>query len=276
MPTQTIQSTPSRLDIEDLALSYQQHTILRNLSFRAQGGELIGLIGPNGAGKSTLLRSIAGIIAPTQGRILLNQKSISQFTQRERAQHIALVPQSPRLPESFRAAEVVLMGRNPHLPRFSGERPRDYCIAQKAMQRTATWQFANRPIGSLSGGEQQRVILARALAQEPQVLLLDEPTAHLDLKYQIATLRLARQLAQDGLLVIIALHDLNLAAQYVDRLALISGELLAYDTPDRVLTPQNIHRAYDVSAIVAAHPISGTPMISIHDPLQSEGIERIQ
>jgi iron complex transport system ATP-binding protein len=253
----------THLSIEHLSVAYQRQVVLRDISLGACGGELLGLIGPNGAGKSTLLRTIAGVLAPTAGAVRLDGADLTHMQAIERARQVAVVPQGVRLPEAFSAAEVVLMGRNPHLPRFGGECARDYEVAQQAMIQTATWPLAERRIGTLSGGEQQRVLIARALAQEPRVLLLDEPTAHLDLKHQVATLKLARRLARTGLLVVAALHDLNLAAQYADRLALLSGELLICDAPAQVLTPEWIRRAYGVAALITAHPLAGTPVVAL-------------
>jgi iron complex transport system ATP-binding protein len=260
------------LTIERLSVAYQRNFVLRDISLSARGGELLGVIGPNGAGKSTLLRTIAGTLAPTAGIVRLDGADLTQMAAIERARQVAVVPQGLRLPEAFTAAEIVLMGRNPHLPRFGGERPHDYEVAQQAMVQTATWALAERLVGTLSGGEQQRVLIARALAQEPRLLLLDEPTAHLDLKHQVATLKLARKLARAGLLVVVALHDLNLAAQYADRLALLSGELLVCDLPANVLTPGWIRRAYGVAAMVTAHPVAGTPVVAL---LADEDDERV-
>ncbi len=249
---------------ENVTVSYNGRIALTNLSLRARAGEIVGVIGPNGAGKSSLLRVIGGTLVPTAGTVRLGNVALTRLSTAERAQKIAVVPQGARLPEAFTAGEVVLMGRTPHLPLFGVERSRDYAIAHMAMTRTATLSFAERLVGELSGGEQQRVLIARALAQEPQVLLLDEATAHLDLKHQMAIWELVRQLARSGLIVITALHDLNLAAQYADRLALLrEGELLVCAEPARVLTREWLQRAYDVSAIVSAHPLYHTPMVAL-------------
>jgi ABC-type cobalamin/Fe3+-siderophores transport system ATPase subunit len=254
----------THLAIKHLTVTYQQRVALRDMSLEARGGEILVLIGPNGAGKSTLLRSIAGTLAPSVGRISLDGVDMAGLRPVERARLVAMVPQAARLPEAFTAGEVVLIGRNPHLPRFGGERSSDYQAAQQAMLRTDTWQLAERRVGELSGGEQQRVLIARALAQEPQLLLLDEATAHLDLRHQLATLRLARKLARSGLLVVAALHDLNLAAQHADRLALLdSGELLACGVPAEVLTPELLRQVYGVSALVSAHPLTGAPFVAV-------------
>jgi iron complex transport system ATP-binding protein len=254
----------THLTIEHLTVAYPHRVALRDVSLDVRGGEIVVLIGPNGAGKSTLLRAIAGTLAPETGRICLDGVDMAGLRPVERARSVAVVPQAARLPEAFTAGEVVLMGRNPHLPRFGGERPSDYQAAQQAMLRTDSWQLAERRVGELSGGEQQRVLIARALAQEPRVLLLDEATAHLDLRHQLATLHLARKLARSGLLVVAALHDLNLAAQHADRLALLdSGELLACSTPAEVLTPELLRQVYGVAALVSAHPLTGAPLVAV-------------
>ena len=256
--------TIADLTIENLSAAYDRRVVLRDISLVAQAGQVLGLIGPNGAGKSTLLRAISGTLAPTKGSIRLGATDLARLPAAKRAQLAAVVPQGAHLPEGFSVAEVVLMGRAPHLPRFGGESARDHEIARQAMQRTATWALAERWIGELSGGERQRVLIARALAQEPRLLLLDEATAHLDLKHQTATLNMARRLARSGLTVIAALHDLNLAALYADRLALLhEGALLICDTPDRVLTPDWLRQAYDVEAVVGRHPLYGTPLVAL-------------
>jgi len=196
--------------------------------------------------------------------VRLGEIDLVRLSAAERARLVAVVPQGANLPEGFSVAEVVLMGRAPHLPRFGGERAQDHEIARQAMLRTATWALAERWIGELSGGEHQRVLIARALAQEPRLLLLDEATAQLDLKHQTATLDMARRLARSGLIVIAALHDLNLAALYADRLALLhEGRLLLCETPERVLTPDWLRQAYDVEAVVGRHPLYGTPLVAL-------------
>ena len=252
------------LTIEHLSAAYDRTVVLRDVSLVAQAGQVLGLIGPNGAGKSTLLRAISGTLVPTEGSIQLGTIDLLRLSAAERARLVAVVPQGAKLPEGFSVAEVVLMGRAPHLPRFGGERAHDHEIARQAMLRTATWALAARWIGELSGGEHQRVLIARALAQEPRLLLLDEATAQLDLKHQTATLDMARRLARSGLIVIAALHDLNLAALYADRLALLhEGRLLLCETPERVLTPDWLRQAYDVEAVVGRHPLYGTPLVAL-------------
>ena len=254
----------SNLTIQNLTATYGRAPVLRDISLAAQAGQVLGLIGPNGAGKSTLLRAISGTLAPTAGSIRLGERDLLHLPAADRARLVSVVPQGVHLPEGFSVWEVVLMGRAPHLPRFGGESARDHEIARLAMLRTATWTLAERWIGELSGGERQRVLIARALAQEPQLLLLDEATAHLDLKHQTATLDMARRLARSGLTVIAALHDLNLAALYADRLALLhEGALLICDTPKRVLTPAWLRQAYDVEAVVGRHPLYGTPLVAL-------------
>lgn len=261
------------LSIEHLTAAYGPRVVLNDVSLEMCPGEIVGLVGPNGAGKSSLLRVIGGTLAAALGRVTLEGVDLSRLSPAIRARRVAVVPQSSHLPEAFTAGEVVLMGRTPYLPLFGGERPHDYEVVRAALERTATNTLAERRMGELSGGELQRVLVARALAQitdgdasdrEPRVLLLDEATAHLDLRHQTAIWGLVRELARSGLIVVAALHDLNLAAQYADRLALMSeGRLLVSDKPAQVLTPDWLRRAYDVSAIVSSHPLYNTPLVAL-------------
>ncbi len=252
------------LQVEHVSAGYRNRTVLDDLSLGVARGEIVGLLGPNGAGKSTLIRVISGTLRPLAGKVALDGEDLGRLAPAARARRIAVVPQSGRLPETFRVGEVVLMGRTPHLSFFAGERARDWIIAEDAMAKTNTLGLAERFVGELSGGEQQRVLVARALAQEPQVLLLDEATAHLDLRHQFDLLRLARQLARAGLIVLAALHDVNLAGQFADRIALLQGgRLLICDEPKRVLTPAWIRRAYDVSVVISSHPRSRAPLVAL-------------
>ncbi|MCL4506245.1 MAG: heme ABC transporter ATP-binding protein [Chloroflexi bacterium] len=259
------------LTIEHLSAAYGKRMALSDICMEARAGEIVGVMGSNGAGKSSLLHAISGTLAPAQGRVLLNGADLSRVSVDARARQIAVAPQSSHLPGAFTVGEVVLMGRTPHLPFLGAESAHDYEIVNAALTRTATEALAERRIGELSGGEQQRVLIARALAQitgdagaQPCVLLLDEATAHLDMKHQAAIWELVRQLARSGLIVIAALHDLNLAAQYADRLALLSGgRLLACDRPSQVLTPEWLRRTYDISTTVISHPLYGTPLVAL-------------
>jgi len=253
------------LDVSHITAGYPNRTVLRDLSLQAQGGQVLGVIGANGAGKTTLLRVIGGTLPARAGSVRLGGLDLERLDARGRAQKVAVVPQGARLPEAFSVAEVVLLGRTPYLSLLGRESDEDRRIAREAMTQTDTLQLAERRIGELSGGEQQRVLVARALTQQPQVLLLDEATAHLDLKHQAEILGLARKMAHErNLIVIAALHDLNLAALFADRLALLrKGELLALAEPSAVLTPALLKQAYDIPVIVSSHPIHHTPLVAL-------------
>src|SRR5438105_5358543 len=230
------------LEIRDVAAGYGARLVLRDVTLRAEGGALLGIVGANGAGKSTLLRVISGTVPARAGSVRLcatqSTYDLLRVSVRERAQHVAVVPQGAHLPEAFTAIEVVLLGRTPYLPLLARESKNDQRIAEWAMAQTDTLAFMDRRVGELSGGEQQRVLLARALAQQPQALLLDEATAHLDFKHQAELLGRVRRLARErGIVVVAALHDLNLAALYADRLALMhQGRIIAQGPVAEVLT----------------------------------------
>lgn len=251
------------LAISKLSVGYPMRPVLKHVSLEIRAGELLALAGPNGVGKSTLIRALSGVAPITSGSALLDGVDVLRMNPAERARQIAVVPQTAVLPEAFTVAEIVLMGRTPYLPLWGGESKHDCEIAWQAMCRTAVETLADRRANELSGGERQRAVIARALAQQPRVLLLDEPTSHLDLKHQVAVLELVHSLAHEqGLAVMATLHDLNHAARYADRVALLAnGELRSLGTPKEVLTPANIASAYGLPVSVVPHPIHGTPLV---------------
>jgi iron complex transport system ATP-binding protein len=251
------------LSIEDVTIQYEARTVLRHISLDVCAGEVLALIGPNGVGKSTLIRACSGSLKPIGGRIAIDRQDTYRLRVEDRAKLIAVVPQAVRLPDTFTVFETVLMGRTPYLGWLSRESEKDRSAVQAALDRTSTLDLADRPIGELSGGEQQRVMIARALTQSARILLLDEPTAHLDLKHQASILSLVCDLAHgENYAVLIALHDLNLAAQYADRVALLSnGSVAAIGTPGEVLTEENLSPAYGLRIAVYEHPAHGAPLV---------------
>lgn len=239
-------------------------TALCGVSLSVAPGETVGLVGPNGSGKTTLIRAVTGSVTPVSGHVRLLGDDAAGLSQRRRALRAAVVPQEPKLPDAFTALEVVLMGRTPHLRLLQSEGPADLAAAERAMRATGTWEFAARPVGELSGGERQRVVLARALAQESPLLLLDEPTAHLDLGHQASVLGLMRRLCHEerrGILAVV--HDLTLAAAYCDRLVLLSaGVVVAAGPPSQVLRPDALRAVYGASIDVFPHPRTGRPLVA--------------
>lgn len=251
------------LRIENLYVNYGPRRVLHEVSLNVQSGEVLALIGPNGAGKSTLIRAVSGVIPTQSGRVRTNGDDFHSLTPIQRAKYLAVVPQAVSLPPAFTVWETVLLGRTPYLG-FLGQPSRsDEDLARRALERVNAQNLAERRVGELSGGEQQRVLLARALCQSTPILLLDEPTAHLDLQYQVSLLDLVRELAHhDNLAVLIALHDLNLAARYADRVALIvAGQIQATGTPREVLKSELISQAYCLPVQVVEHPLAGGPLV---------------
>jgi len=254
---------PPRLEARDIGLTLDGARILDRVLLEARPGEFIGLIGPNGAGKSTLLRAISGLLR-AEGQVRIEERDLRRLSARAIARIIAQVPQTTVLDFAFTSLEVVLMGRHPHLGAVSLEGHRDLEIAREAMAFTNTDQFAQRDVRTLSGGERQRVLIARALAQEPRLLLLDEPTANLDLHHQLQVLDLVKTLVAEGVTAIAAIHDLNLAANHCDRLYLLKqGRLLAYGRPWEVLTPANLQEGFGVRALVYTDPITDRLAINV-------------
>ena len=251
------------LQIEAISVSYGPRRVLSDLSLEVASGQMLALIGPNGAGKSTLLRAVSGVIPAQSGRARVDGSDLLHLSPIQRARLLAVVPQAANLPPAFSAWETVLLGRTPYLNFLGQVSARDEEIARQAMTRVEALDLAERRIGELSGGEQQRILLARALAQSTPILLLDEPTVHLDLQHQVSLMEAVQTLAHtDGLAVLIALHDLNLAARYADRVALlVSGEIKAVGTPRQVLTPELISLAYHLSVQVIPHPFADVPLV---------------
>jgi iron complex transport system ATP-binding protein len=238
------------IDVDDLHVDLGGAPILRGLSFAVARGEWVGLLGPNGAGKTTALRALAGLV-PYRGTIRIDGNEARSAGRRRLARSIALVPQLPERPPELTVAEYVLLGRTPHLGYFASEGADDRAAAARALARLELDSFAQRALGSLSGGELQRAVLARALAQEAAILLLDEPTSALDLGRQQQALELVLSLREDGLTIVSAMHDLTLAGQYADRLVLVDqGVVVAEGAASDVLSPKNIAAYYGATVRV--------------------------
>ena len=251
------------LRIENLSVSYGSRHVLHKVSLDVQSGEVVALIGPNGAGKSTLVRAVSGVIPLDGGQIHADSRDLAALSPMQRARYLAVVPQVVSMPPAFTVWETVLMGRTPYLNFLGQISARDEQIARAALQKVDALDLAERRVGELSGGEQQRVLLARALAQSTPILLLDEPTVHLDLQYQVSLMETVQMLAhREGLAVLAALHDLNLAARYAGRVALlVDGEIKAAGTPRQVLTPELISAAYHLPVQVIQHPFEDIPLV---------------
>ena len=252
------------LSITNVSAGYYHRAVVLQIDLNVNRGRVIALVGPNGSGKSTLIRALTGVIPVSEGQVQLDGINVLSLSPLQRARLIAVVPQHALMPETFTVAEVVLLGRTPYLPIWAREGTLDRDIASAAMQQTGVHGLADRFIGELSGGEQQRVLIARALAQEPEVLLLDEPTAHLDLKYQHSILHLVRSLAAEKqLAVLLTMHDLNQAAVCADDVALlVDGKIEAMGSPGDVFTSERLSRAYDTPVHVIPHPHNGVPLVT--------------
>ncbi|HLY75337.1 MAG TPA: heme ABC transporter ATP-binding protein [Planctomycetota bacterium] len=253
------------LEVAGIACAYDGADVLSEVTVRLSSGDFVALAGPNGSGKSTLIRALSRVLRPRLGTALLDGQDLYSLPARQSAKSIAVVPQETALEFEFTCEEIVLMGRAPHLGRFEIETELDRAVVKEAMERTATWELRKRSIGELSGGERQRVLLARAFAQEPRVLLLDEPTAHLDLSFQVQILRLVRELRNEKRTAVLAsLHDLNLAAAYADRIVLLSkGRIAAAGTPQEVLSERVLRPVFGPEVAVRIHPDTGGPLVLV-------------
>lgn len=254
-----------RLDAFSIGHKYGIITAIDTLSLTVESGEFVGILGPNGSGKTTLLRILASALKPGSGTVLLDGEDISKMPCKAIARKIAVVPQNGYIPFHFSVLEIVLMGREPHMRRFAREDQQDMDIALLAMKSTGVIRFAGRSVLELSYGERQRVMIARALAQEPGILLADEPTSHLDPGYQVEIMDVLKSLSErENLAVLAVLHDVNLASLYCDRLILLDhGKIVAEGSPWEVVREEILESVYGVKTVVKPHPVIGCPQVML-------------
>jgi iron complex transport system ATP-binding protein len=242
---------------------YGQRNVLRGISLDADAGEVLAIAGPNGCGKTTLLRAISATLRLSRGWITVDGDDVAAMSAAPLARRVAVVPQGAALPERFTAFDVAMMGRTPHLRLLQSEGRRDIAITRAAMERADCWALRGRYVDELSGGERQRVVIARALAQQPRLLLLDEPTSHLDIAHQVDTFALVRDLCErEGLAAVAVIHDLTLASTFADRIAIMcEGEIVAAGAPADVLRSDVLEPVYGAAVRVIADPESGRPIV---------------
>ena len=243
-----------KIKTEDIRLAYGADAILKGVSMEAGNREFVGLIGPNGSGKSTLLKCVYRVLSPDDGAVFLDGKSLKEMNYKASARSMGVVAQHNYYNFDFSVREVVLMGRSPHKKALERDNAEDYAIVAEALEKVGMADFAARSFSTLSGGEQQRVILARALAQQTPCLILDEPTNHLDITHQLQLLKIVKQL---DVTVISAIHDLNIAAMYCDRILLMDrGRIIKAGTPEEILTEENILQIFGIHAQITKNPIT--------------------
>ena len=259
-------SERAAIAVKGLSFAYARQPVLHDLDIRLAPGDLAAVIGPNGAGKTTLLNCINGLTRPAAGSIDLHGCSVAGLDARRRARMVATVPQGFHIPFAYRVREIVALGRSPHLGFWGGMSERDHRTVDSALAQTETTELQSRRFNELSGGERQRVVVALALAQQPRILLLDEPTTHLDLSHQIEILNLVRGVNRKREVTVLAcLHDINLAAAFFRRMIVIdAGRLVADGTPEEVLTPDLMAEVFKIRAEVVTDPVSGQPWVMPH------------
>lgn len=247
--------------VEHIDVRYGDLSVLKNIFLDVPQGTFFGIIGPNGSGKTTLIKAMSRILTPSQGAVFLGENELSTFSFRDLAREIGVVPQETTINFDFTVRDVVLMGRHPYIRRMGSERQQDIDIVNWAMELTNTLHFADRSINEISGGERQRVIIARALAQQPNILLLDEPTSHLDINHQTEILNIISNL-KGNVTIVGVFHDLNLAAHFCDVLIMLdNGKIVAQGTPKEVLTRENLNNVFHINTIVRTNPVTQKPYI---------------
>lgn len=249
--------------VEGLDFSYENNYILKNINLSIKEGSFVSIVGPNGSGKSTFLKNLSRYLKPQKGIVMLGNDDITKLSQKEISKRLSVVPQNILVEFDYKVKDIVLMGRHPYVKRLKGETPEDIKIAERAMKYTNIMEFSNRNFNELSGGEKQRVILAQALAQQPKVLLMDEPISHLDLQYQVEILDLVKKMTlEEGLTSIAVLHDLNMASAYSDYIVMLKGgEVFCKGEPAEVLTIENIARVFNTNVSISINPATGKTYI---------------
>lgn len=263
------------LNVENVEFSYDKSPMLENIDFKVPVGSFVSILGPNGSGKTTLLKNLCGLLKPKNGTISLINKKISSFNQKEFAKTVAVVHQSSTTGFSFTVFDTVLMGRFPYIKKLKGETAKDIKITEEAMKNTGIWHLREKDIREISGGERQRAMIARALTQDPQLLILDEPISNLDIKFQISILKLCKELNKEkGITIVTTLHDINLAGQYSDYILLLDkGKVVAQDEPRKVLTAKNIKDVYEVQVEILNRGENEFPYIIPQNTLDAEGLK---
>lgn len=252
------------IQINNVSFAYETEPVVSNINLTFQPGEFAGVIGPNGSGKSTLLKLMGGLLPSKSGEILIKGTDVLGYKRKALARSLAWVPQEHTMPFSFKVAEIVLMGRHAYLSPFTFETEEDRQIAQRSMEMTETIRYINRSFNEISGGEKQRVMIASAIAQEPEIMLLDEPTSALDIKYQLGILNILKKLNQDnGMTLITAMHDLHLASKFCARLILLKeGKIVIEGPPNEVLRKEILEEVYGVKVKLFHDPDDGSVLIS--------------
>ncbi|WP_069649119.1 ABC transporter ATP-binding protein [Caloranaerobacter ferrireducens] len=251
------------IEVESLYFSYGDSLVLRDINFKIEKGEFVSIIGPNGSGKSTLLKNMISIYKPSRGLIKIDGKELGEYKAKELAKKVAIVPQDTNIAYDFSVFDVVMMGRNPYLGRFQKESYKDFQIVKDSLKLTDTLHLKDKSINQISGGERQRVIIARALAQQPEIILLDEPTSHLDINHQLEILSLLKKLnTEKNMTIVIVIHDINLATRYSNKMILLNkGEILSIGKPKEVITYENIEAAYNLNVVITKDLYTNSPYL---------------
>lgn len=252
------------IEINDIEFGYRESLVLKGISFNIKKGEFVSIIGPNGSGKSTLLKTLNNLYVPRNGRILIDGEEIDTYKKKDLAKKIAMVPQDTAIDYDFTVEDIVMMGRNPYKGRFQKDTDEDYKIVYEALEMTNTLYLKDRIITEISGGERQRVVIAKALAQKPSIILLDEPTSHLDINHQMDILNLLKRLNEEkGTTIILVIHDINLASRYSDKMILINhGKIQGIGTPEEVITINNMESTYNMKVAIEKNKYTDAPYLT--------------